>query len=715
MKRLRHILLAGIMLASPVAASTSSPFTIPDEAAFFAALDLDRPELAPLRTAVLAADWPRAKQLWADHLTTRRKPLWLWDHRERGRIVTMHERDFGGLQKHVSAADRVLARDFELLGVRRQLTPRIEWLQGPIEWTHVLSRHAYWDDLGKAWWATGDERYPADFSAMLKDWIQSNPVPAKVSNDRGKHGSVWRTLEAGIRAQSWFGTMQLFMDAPAFDAEAKYLMSRSLAEHARYLAAWTTNYRNGNWQVCEASGLATIGIMLPEFKESGDWRQRGLSILAEHLRRDVGDDGLHWELTPSYHIWVMMEFLHVSRLCSINGIESPLPAGRHEGMFEALMKWIRPDGSYPPVGDAGMGDRTARDSLGLGALVYPRPEFRFFGPERPAESWLWYLGPEAMSRYRSLPAAKPDFTSALLPDAGYAVMRSGWDKEDLWMMFDAAPWRGGHSHQDRLQVTLFTGRDLLPDSGMISYDSPASPPLRKSAAHNVLVIDGGEQIQTDPVLDIWFTSKDLDFASATVSKDGFSHRRSVLFVKSGYAIVHDHVCGTGEHEVTRLFQLPPGGVNPGGASVSTRFNHGFNLQIECPDGAMLEMRAGTIGESITRVATNPVAAFTLKTRLPVTLQAGLFPHAVGKPVPSIRKLAGGRPDDSKLLVAFPDGGKDAILIASQPRELELAGRRAHGAAMWVRRANGRESTVVVPWKVAQGSMPHRMPPEKDKR
>ena len=50
--------------------------------------------------------------------------------------------------------------------------------------------------------------------------------------------------------------------------------------------------------MCESSGLATIGIMLPEFKEAADWRERGFHYLVEHMQKDVEADGSHWELPP---------------------------------------------------------------------------------------------------------------------------------------------------------------------------------------------------------------------------------------------------------------------------------------------------------------------------------------------------------------------------------------------------------------------------------
>lgn len=693
MKRFTVFLCCHIWVAA--LSAQTNPFAVPDEAAFFKALDLDRPELANVREAVGKSDWSAAKQAWARHIETRQNPRWIWSHSDRERITRLSAGSFGGLEKAVPAADKVLARDFNLLGVRKQLAPKVEWLQGPVEWTHVLSRFAYWDDLGKAWWATGDAKYQEDFVRLLLDWVDSNPVPAKVSNERGSKGTVWRTLEAGIRAQSWFGAMEFFMDAPAFDPEAKFRMTRSLVEHARYLHAWSTKYRGGNWQVCEASGLATIGIMLPEFKEAAAWRERGLGMLTEHLRKDVGDDGLHWELTPTYHTWVMLEFLHASRLCEVNHVESPLPMDRHQRMFEALMKLMRPDGSFPAVGDAGQGNRMSNESLGLGALLYQRPDFRFFGPEKPDEKWLWLLGPAALDAYPAMEKRAPDFTSVLLPDANYAVMRTGWKPDDTWLMFDAAPWRGGHSHQDRLQVTLFSGRDLIQDAGMISYDHPDSKALRKSAAHSVLLIDEGEQLAADPVWESWHTSADLDFAAASVKAEGFVHRRSVLFVKSGYAIVCDTVSGGGSHRVSRLFQLPPCEVDAGTRSLGTKFPHGTNLRIEGLDESQVEMRKGSIAKAVTSVAANPVAAFVSSQELPATFVTALLPIKVGCVAPRLRKVPSAKADECRIEVETPDGSHDAIVIAPGERELECNGRRAKAVMLFVRDHGGKQTVTSV--------------------
>ena len=56
---------------------TTTANTIEEEAVFFSALDLEREELASVRTAVENRDWKTAKQAWANHLSSRRSPTWV--------------------------------------------------------------------------------------------------------------------------------------------------------------------------------------------------------------------------------------------------------------------------------------------------------------------------------------------------------------------------------------------------------------------------------------------------------------------------------------------------------------------------------------------------------------------------------------------------------------------------------------------------------------
>ena len=472
---------------------------VTDERAFFSLLDLARPELATVRRAAAAADWQAAKEAWARHLERRTTPRWTWTRRERPRIMALHEEQFGGFASSVAAAERVLQRDFNWLGVRKQLEHDIDWLQGPTEWTHVLSRHGYWRSMGLAWWHTGDAKYAEDWAYTLRDWIADNPVPRLLTNSRGKEGTVWRTLETGIRGDVWFDAMEMFMDAPAFDAQTKYEMTRSLVEQARHLHRYTVAFRHGNWQVVECTpAWPASASCCPSSAKRRGWRERAFATLAEHMERDVYPDGAHHELTPGYHGWVMERFLKVSLLARANGYEVPGLMGRHERMFEFLMHVSQPNRRTPSLGDAGSGARIA-GNMGLGALLYGRADMRYLAADKIQSSWIWLFPAERLAAYAELPAREPTLRSHMMPHAQYGMMRTGWGMDDRSLLFDCAPWGGGHSHQDRLQVILHAGRDLLVDPGMYSYDQPLSTQyFRKAEAHNVLTIDDGGQPQSDP-------------------------------------------------------------------------------------------------------------------------------------------------------------------------------------------------------------------------
>ncbi|MGC9319347.1 MAG: alginate lyase family protein, partial [Armatimonadota bacterium] len=665
---------------------------VEDEAEFFSLLDLDRPGLEGVRAAADARDWEAAKAAWAEHLATRTEPQWTWSRRDREQITALFEELFNGLGRYVPAADTVLERRFNFLGVPKQLDRDIDWLQGPVEWTHVLSRHHYWRTLGYAWWATGEAKYAEDLVLMLRDWVADNPVPRILTNARGEHGTVWRTLEAGIRGDVWFDVMELFMDAPQFDAEAVYLMTRSLVEHARHLHRYEVQFRYGNWQVVECTGLAAIGIMLPEFREAAEWRERAFEYLVEHMQRDVYPDGAHHELTPGYHGWVMQKFMKAARLAEINGYQVPGLMDRHERMFEFLMHLSKPDGRYPPLGDAGTGG-SARGHLGLGALMYDRRDMRFLAVDNIEPSWVWLFGPQVRERYQRIEPRRPDFTSSMLPHAQYLMMRTGWERDDRFLLFDCAPWGGGHSHQDRLQVILYAGgRDLVIDPGIYSYDQPLSRTyFRGSEAHNILLIDEAEQLQSDPEVLAWATTDVADFASGRIAAGGLSHQRSVLFVRPDYWVVVDHLLGEGSHVLTRLFHLPQVEVEAAQRSARTAYPDGPNVQIAAADGATVEMREGWLPTGSAEAERAPVAAFVATETLPTALCVVLTPFEDQNELPQVERLPADEALTVRLRVSFADGQVDEIAIAPEPSALSAAGRSANARALLVRsgpRADG---------------------------
>ncbi len=696
---------ASCVSAAPQATSTElattaknvNSFAVKDEAEFFGLLDLQRPELAAVKTAVEARDWTAAKQAWAKHLETRTSPCWIWSHADRATIQKAFEEKFGGLNKSVAVADKTLNREFSAQGVTKTLEKHPKWIHGTGEWTNVLNRFNFYQAMGEAYWATGQDKYAEDYVLLLEDWIAKNPVPNEVIKSAHTRANPWRTLETGIRAQNWLNAMQLFMDAPAFDAEAKYQMTRSLVEHARRLYEHATAFEQGNWQVVECTGLASVGMMLPEARESAGWRERSFQYLVEKMRKEVYADGGHWELTPAYHVWVMNQFLDVALLAKRNGYEVPGLLTRHEKMYEFLGRLSRPDRHLPALGDSNSVSVAAQ--LGIGALLYKRPDFRFLATKDAQRDWLWLFGPDVAERYAKLPTKQPDFLSTLLPQSHYAAMRTGWGEDAKYFFFDAGPWGGAHNHQDRLQIEMYAGRRLLIDPGQYPYDRPLAAHFRTAQEHNVLLIDGDKQIEADPKVLAWQDAPNALFTAASIEDETFRHQRSVLWVKPNYWVIVDHVTAINAadakpHEVTRLFHFPLSTTKIESNSVQTTFAEGTNLQIQNIGAGALQMREDWIPTGGANAEKAPVAAYVNQGALPMTLVTVLTPFGNAKALPKVEALPG-TDAVTHLQLSFADGQRDEIALAALPTTLKIGTHQTIGHALIVRRGAQGESVTAM--------------------
>jgi hypothetical protein len=285
-----------------------------------------------------------------------------------------------------------------------------------------------------------------------------------------------------------------------------------------------------------------------------------------------------------------------------------------------------------------------------------------------------------------------------MTNVNYMVMRTGWTPSDKYLLFDGAPWGGGHCHQDRLQVLGWAGgRDLLVDPGLYSYDQPLSRTyFRKSEAHNVLTLDGNEQIAADPVVLAWHTSPAADFASAEIHDKSFKHQRSVLFVRPDYWVVLDNVSGEGEHDVARQFHFPLGSVVTDATSAATQFPDGMNVRVHTTDGAVVSLRDGWLPTGSASATTNQVGVFSSRVKLPASFLTVITPVAAGSAAPVVESVANPNPSQRTVRLRFSDGATDDIVISPETGPLRLNGRTFTGHAGIDRTRSGKTVTTVVP-------------------
>jgi hypothetical protein len=441
-------------------------------------------------------------------------------------------------QAGTAAAERVLKHQFTVGGITHTFGPDIDWGFNPTtapgskyeadhEWTWQLNRHGDWATLARAYQATRDERFAKEFDTEFADWVSECPVPVDAADQRPY--SKWRTIEAGIRMfSSWPSAFTIFRTSPSVRDETLISMVKSMVEHGRYLRRHPTT---GNWLTMEMDGLYHVGALLPFVKESKDWRDFASSRLLKELDTQVYPDGAQIELTPGYHNVALGSFLGPVDTAAAYGYS--LPEGysaKLEKMFAYNLWVMRPDRDAPRWNDSWHVD--VPGVLNRGSVLFPtRRDFR----------WVVTDGKEG---------TPPDHTSHLFPYAGQVVMRSGWDREALFLGFDAGPFGYGHQHEDKLGVVMFAyGKDLLVEGGSYAYDaSKWRRYVLTSAAHNVVLVDGQGQARggqprqnyiADKPVDLAFRSNERYDYARGVYDEGFSkrdqrparHTREVLFLK----------------------------------------------------------------------------------------------------------------------------------------------------------------------------------------
>jgi hypothetical protein len=525
---------------------------------------------------------------------------------DRGAIDVLRERLPHDCHELISAAtDIVVNRQFDLLGYRKlsfgdpidwhldpvwaRRSPLVHWGQlDPLDPAQVgdskivweLNRHQWLVGFGQAWALTGDERYADACLDAIDHWIDANPPGTGIN---------WASsLEVALRLISWCWTLLLARDAPALSGARLTKALAAIGQHAAHIRRYLSFYFSPNTHLtAEALGLFYAGTIFPEFSDAWRWRDLGARILIAESARQVSSDGIHFEQSTCYHRFTLEIYLHFLLLADRNKIAVPDEvANRVLRMADFLIGICRPDGSIPAIGDGDGGAllplvrRAPHDSrgvFGVAAASFMQRRFAWASGGLTPEV-LWLSGLAGLDAFGAIRAEQPEGSaSQMFASGGYAIMRSGWERDAHHMIVDAGPLGcpagGGHGHADLLSIQCAVfGEPCLVDAGTYSYT--AEPEwrdfFRGTAAHNTIRVDGLDQ--SEPAGPFRWTRRPgarvrrwqstPDFDSLDAESDAFLslpdpvvHRRRVLFVKPRFWIVVDDLAGLSAHHVEMAFQF----------------------------------------------------------------------------------------------------------------------------------------------------------------
>jgi hypothetical protein len=197
----------------------------------------------------------------------------------------------------------------------------------------------------------------------------------------------------------------------------------------------------------------------------------------------------------------------------------------------------------------------------------------------------------------------PDHTSHFFPYAGQVVMRSNWERDALFLGFEAGSFGYGHQHEDKLGIVLFAyGKELLVEGGSYAYDaSKWRRYVLSSYAHNIVLVDGQGQVRrglprqryvSKQPVDLNFRSDERYDYARGVYEQGFGERekrparhvREIAFLKEAHLFVVRDTLESLDgkpHSYQALFHLDAEKVNVDRESgtIETRDPEGANIRI----------------------------------------------------------------------------------------------------------------------------------------
>lgn len=673
----------------------------------FESLNLDWPGLEKVASAVKAGDLLAAKHELAEYYRNRTSPRWWFPVGERANPPVANP--------NLSAAEKVLQHELSSIGISYKFGPVIDWnfdvttARGSTyapnnEWTWQLNRHPHWGTLSRAYRDTGDEKYAREFVAQMTQWVRDCPLPDDAANGAR---SAWRTIETGIRASGvLWECWTRFLRSPEMTDEALVTFTKSIAEHALHLMAFHTS---GNWLTMEGNGLFTVGVMLPEFKDAPKWRDTAIQWLYDEMNNQVYPDGVQIELSSGYHHVSLVNFLGAYKIANLNGVQIPDDyLSRLQKMYDFDVYAAAPDRRIPGVQDGGYHDvrSTLREASGL---LPDRADFKWYATD----------GKEG---------APPAETSHAFNYAGYYCMRSGWEADANYLMFDAGPFGYGHQHEDKLNLIAYAyGKLVLVDPGNYQYESSKwRRYFIDSPSHNVVLVDGQPQrrrgvsdrsvyVVKEPLTNPWVTTPEYDYVEGIYDDPfggdvgkGVMQSRRVLFLKPDLWVVLDSfVAKDGKvHTYDALFHFDAAitpdaaglkvfsaNANAPNLAVAARRDPGLSLAII--EGQQEPVQGWLPTSSINAVRPAPVAIFTQK-GADMRMLYVMAPARAGQenPIAAVEPVEGNplaahiRLTDGRLL--------DVVFSAEGPADLSVAGGSGRGRALVVERpAEGRTGRTLV--------------------
>ncbi len=423
-----------------------------------------------------------------------------------------------------------------------------------------VHRHKWMPPMGKRYRSSGDEKWAQAWKEEMVSWIDASVRGVNTGNDRW----AWRMLEVGERIDNWTSSMLYFLPSSNFTPNFLSKLLYNIHISIEFVKA---NYTpTGNHRTNEAQSVAYAGILFPEMKNAGAWIASGSQVLSEAIVLQIFPDGFQYELDFSYHMGEIGTYSKALDMAVANGKGDLFSADYVEGMRG--MTDVVKNLVWPNYTTINMNDTRMANHSKSGLKNNFRSYYRLF----PDDGELLWMAEEGKA------GTKPTNLTKAFPNAGYYVMRSGWDANSIMMVLQNGPCGSFHSQPDNGTFELYIkGRNFYTDSGCYKYSGDGTTNaerdwFRQTRVHNTMTLDYATLKENTTNRNgklLKFATQDGTDILVTENQSytGLKHRRAVFFVDKQFFVIVDEGIGNAAGSVNVNFnmlnfgEIQTGGVN----------------------------------------------------------------------------------------------------------------------------------------------------------
>jgi uncharacterized heparinase superfamily protein len=315
----------------------------------------------------------------------------------------------------------------------------------------------YFDDLS----ALGSKARADLHATLIARWINENPAP---------FGNGWEPYPTSLRICNW---IKYFLS----NAEPDSVVLNSIAQQADYLQQDLERHLLGNHLFVNAKALIFSGLYL-DGKSAATLLSRGLALYQRELDEQVLIDGGNFELTPMYHVIMLVDLLDFVNIFTVfsHKIDMTVVIKTKKAVCK-MITWLNvmshDDGEISFFNDSCFGVAPTIERV----ISYAN-KLGFTGTDLPV------LTSESIDLYD-------------LPQSGYVSVKS----KDYSLIADLAAigpdYIPGHGHADALSFEFsLAGQRVFVNSGISEYGlGDERIRQRSTAAHNTITINGLDSSQ----------------------------------------------------------------------------------------------------------------------------------------------------------------------------------------------------------------------------